>query len=307
MDKFEDIQAFISVVDAGSFTVAADRLDVARSAISRRVSALEERLGVQLLRRTTRTLNLTRTGRSFYERGVRILADMAEAEAAVQQEHAELRGTLRIALPLSFSVRHMCRPLAAFRKLHPKLKFDVDLNDRKVDIIEESVDVALRIGRLEDSSLIARRLFEMHSVVCASPNYLSVHGVPQTPEDLKKHQCLVYANLTDPDKWRYRNSDGDSHSVTVRSVLQATSGDFLCNAAALGQGIVMQPTFIASDAIRRGNLQPILTDYIWPSSPAYALYPPAKHLSYRVRAFIDFLVEKFEGKPQWDRDCEASM
>lgn len=305
MDKFEDIQAFIAVVDAGSFTMAADRLGSAKSAVSRRVSALEERLGVQLLHRTTRVLNLTETGRSFYNHGTRILADLAEAEAAVQQEHGELRGTLRIALPLSFGVRHMCGPIATFSKQHPKVRFDLDLNDRRVDLIEDNFDVALRIGRLTDSSLIARRLFDVRAVVCGSPHYLKVHGKPKTPADLADHQCLVYSNLIDPDKWEYEDRDGSRNTVKVNSIMSASSGDFLSNAAAHGMGLVIQPTFIASTAIRSGKLTPVLTDYMWPISPAYAVYPPTRHLSYRVRAFIDFLAEKFAGTPQWDRDCET--
>jgi DNA-binding transcriptional LysR family regulator len=305
MDKFEEYQAFIAVVDAGSFTAAADRLGSAKSAISRRVSALEERLGVQLLHRTTRVLNLTETGRSFYDHGTRILADVEEAEAAAQQEHGELRGTLRIALPLSFGVRHMCGPIATFSKQHPKVRFDLDLNDRRVDLIEDNFDVALRIGRLTDSSLIARRLFDVRAVVCGSPHYLSVHGEPKTPADLVNHQCLVYSNLIDPDKWEYEGRDGNRNTVKVNSVMSASSGDFLSNAAAHGMGLVIQPTFIASAAIRSGKLTPVLTDYTWPISPAYAVYPPTRHLSYRVRAFIDFLVDKFAGTPQWDRDCET--
>jgi DNA-binding transcriptional LysR family regulator len=305
MDKFEDIQAFVTVVDTGSFTAAADRLGSAKSAISRRVSALEERLGVQLLHRTTRVLNLTETGRSFYDHGTRILADLEEAEAAVQQEHGELRGTLRFALPLSFGVRHMCGPIATFSKQHPKIRFDLDLNDRRVDLIEDNFDVALRIGRLTDSSLIARRLFDVRAVVCGSPHYLNTHGAPETPADLDDHQCLVYSNLDDPDKWEYEDRDGNRSTVKVNSIMSASSGDFLSNAAAHGMGLVIQPTFIASAAIRSGNLIPVLTDYAWPISPAYAVYPPTRHLSYRVRAFIDFLVDRFSGVPQWDRDCET--
>lgn len=302
MDKFEDLQAFVAVVEAGSFTAAAERLNSAKSAVSRRVSALEERLGVQLLRRTTRVLNLTETGSSFYEHSARILADLDEAEAAVQQEHGELKGTLRVALPLSFGVRHMCKPIAAFSKRHPKVEFDLDLNDRRIDLIGEGVDVALRIGRLQDSSLIARRLFDVHTVVCASPHYLSVHGEPQTPDDLRNHQCLVYSNLPDPNKWTYTVRDDVKRTVEVTPVMSASSGDFLANAAAHGMGLVIQPTFIASESIRRGTLVPILTDYDWPISPAYAVYPPTRHLSYRVRAFIDFLAERFSGTPPWDRD-----
>jgi DNA-binding transcriptional LysR family regulator len=305
MDKFEDLQAFVTVVETGSFTAAADRLNLAKSAISRRVSALEERLGVQLLRRTTRVLNLTETGRSFYEHSARILADLNEAEAAVQQEHGELRGKLRVALPLSFGVRHMCKPIAAFSKLHPKVEFDLDLNDRRIDLIEEGVDVALRIGRLRNSTYIARRLFHVRAVVCASPHYLSVHGKPQSPDDLRKHRCLIYSNLPDPGRWRYKGKDDSKHEVEVKPAMSASSGDFLANAAAHGMGLVIQPTFIVSESIRRGNLVPVLTDYEWPVSPAYAIYPPTRHLSYRVRAFIDFLVERFAGVPQWDRDCDV--
>jgi len=304
MEKFEDIQAFVAVVDAGSFTAAALKLGSAKSAVSRRVSALEERLGVQLLHRTTRVLNLTETGRSFYDHGVRILSDLEEAEAAVQQEHGELRGSLRLALPLSFGVRHMCGPIASFSKQHPRVRFDLDLNDRRVDLIEDNFDVALRIGRLTDSSLIARRLFDVRAIICGSPHYLNIHGAPASPADLTDHRCLVYSNLIDPDKWDYEDRDGNKNTVKVNSVLSASSGDFLCNAAAHGMGLVIQPTFIAAAAIRSGKLTPVLSDYTWPISPAYAVYPPTRHLSYRVREFIDFLAKKFAGTPQWDRDCE---
>lgn len=304
MDKFEDLQAFVAVVEAGTFTAAADRLGLAKSAVSRRVSALEERLGVQLLRRTTRVLNLTDTGHSFYEHSARILADLDEAEAAVQQEHGELRGTLRVAMPLSFGVRHLCKPIAVFGKRHPNLKFDLDLNDRHIDLMEEGIDVAIRIAQLRDSTLIARKLFETRTVIAASPHYLKTHGTPQSPEELRDHDCLVYSNLANPGRWVWTDESGKKHAVEVKPAMRATSGDFLTNAAAHGLGIVMQPTFLAAEAVRRGNLVPILAGYEWPTTPAYAVYPPTRHLSYRVRAFIDFLVERFSGVPQWDRDCD---
>ena len=164
MDRFDDLLAFVTVVETGSFTAAADRLGVAKSAVSRRVSDLEDRLGVQLLRRTTRRLNLTDTGRAFHEHASRILADLDEAESAVLQQHGELRGTLKVALPLSFGIRHMCAPIAEFSRRHPRVEFDLDLNDRRIDLLEEGVDVAVRIGRLRDSSLIARR-----SKSCSAP------------------------------------------------------------------------------------------------------------------------------------------
>jgi DNA-binding transcriptional LysR family regulator len=304
MDRFEELQVFVAVVEAGSFTAAADRLDIAKSAVSRRVSALEERLGAQLLRRTTRRLNLTETGQSFYEHSARILADLDEAEAAVAQEHGELRGVLRVALPLSFGVRHMSEPIADFSRRHPRVSFELDLNDRRVDLVAEGADLALRIGRLADSSLIARRLFEARTVVCASPAYLERSGTPATPGDLVDHDCLVYGNLPDPMRWVCTDSEGNRHSTDVHAAMTASSGDFLCAASVEGLGIAMQPTFIAGEAIGRGDLVPILTEYTWPVTPAYAVYPPTRHLSYRVREFIDFLAGHFAGTPEWDRDCE---
>lgn len=304
MNRLEDLEAFVAVVEAGSFTQAADRLGIAKSAVSRRVSALEARLGVELIRRTTRRLDLTDTGRGFYERSARILADLDEAESAAAQEHGELKGTLRVALPLSFGLRHMTAPIAEFARRHPKVRFELDLNDRRVDLIEEGADLALRIGRLRDSSLIARKLFDARTVVVASPAYLDARGTPATPADLAEHDCLVYSNLPNPRRWVCRDADGLSVEVEVDVVLAASSGDFVTEHAIRGRGIAMQPTFIAGEAVARGDLVPLLTDYQWPVTPAWAVYPPTRHLSYRVREFIDFLVDAFAGTPSWDRDCD---
>ncbi len=183
MDRLADLQTFVGVVESGSFSAAAERLNVAKSAVSRRVAALESRLGVQLFARTTRRLNLTDSGKSFYEHCVRILADLEEAESAVMQAHGELRGRLRVALPVSFGLRHMRGPILEFAGLHPLVEFDLDFNDRRVDLLEEGIDVAIRIGRLSDSSLIARALFQATTVLCASPHYLEQHGVPRTRSD----------------------------------------------------------------------------------------------------------------------------
>ena len=303
MNRLEDLEAFVAVVEAGSFTQAADRLGIAKSAISRRVSALEARLGVELLRRTTRKLSLTETGQSFYDRSARILADLDEAESAAAQSHGELKGQLRVALPLSFSLRHMSAPIADFAALHPGVSFDLDLNDRRIDLLEAGADLALRIGQLGDSSLIARRLFDVRTVVVASPGYVEERGAPGTPAELIDHDCLVYTNLPDPRRWVCRDSQGQSVEVIVDVAMSASSGDFICEQAIRGRGIAMQPTFIAGDYVASGELVPLLTDYQWPVTPAYAVYPPTRHLSYRVRAFIDFLVETFAGTPDWDRAC----
>ncbi len=301
------MRAFVTVVDAGSFTAAAERLDVAKSAVSRRVSALEERLGVQLIRRTTRRLSLTESGSGFYERCTRILADLDEAESAVAQEHGELRGRLRVALPLSFGMRHMHEPICAFSREHPLVDFDLDLNDRRVDLVEEGMDVAVRIGRLPDSTLIARKLFDARTAVCAGPAYLTQFGTPDTPQDLRDHTCLVYSNLAEPDRWRYTDKNGRRQHVVVGRGMIASSGDFLCMAAAANRGVILQPTFITHEAIATGRLVPVLTEFGWPVTPAYAVYPPTRHLSYRVRAFIDHLVNYFSGTASWDRDCADAL
>lgn len=301
MDRFEDLQTFVLVVEAGSISRAADRMDLAKSAVSRRIAGLEERLGAQLFRRTTRQLNLTDTGRSFYERCVRILDDLEEAEQAVSQEHGAMRGTLRVSVPLTFGLLHLTPVINDFMRAHPQVQFDLDLNDRQVDLLHEGFDLAVRIADLPDSSLIARRLTTVRSVVCASPDYLARRGTPRTPADLVRHDCLVYSNAPDPKDWRYRQPDGKAGSVRVAARLQANNGDFLCAAAVAGQGVIMGPTFISYRSIEQGLLTPILTDHAWPSIPAYAVYPRARHLSHRVRAFVDFLAERFAGVPYWDR------
>jgi DNA-binding transcriptional LysR family regulator len=304
MNRFDDLAAFVAVVETGSFTAAAERLGSDKSAVSRRISALEERLGVQLLRRTTRTLNLTDSGRGFHQRAARILSDLEEAESALARAHGALRGRLRLSLPLSFGVRHMCRPIAEFSHEHPAVTFDLDLTDRKVDLLQEGMDLALRIGRLEDSTLIARRLFDTRVLVVASKAYLDRRGMPQTPDDLQHHDCLTYSYLADARHWDWLDVDGTERRAAINVAMAANSGDLLCDAAVAGLGIAMQPTFIAHQYVCRGDLVPLLRNYRWPAASAYAIYPPTRHLSYRVRAFIDFLAAYFDGTPYWDKDCE---
>ena len=305
MDRFEDLQAFVAVVEAGSFTAAADRLNSDKSAVSRRVSALEDRLGVQLMRCTTRSLTITDTGSSFYQRSARILADLEEAESAVAQEHGDLRGRLRVALPLSFGVHHMGTPLAEFRKRHPAVDLDLDLSDRYVDLMQDGFDVAIRIGPQRDSSLIARRIFGSRLILCASKDYIEAHGEPASPDELTDHNCLVYTGSADPNTWVYEDQNGSQRAVSVRPAMSANSGDILMQAAADGLGVTLQPTFIAHSFIKDGRLLPLITDVSWPTAVGYAVYPPTRHLSYRVREFISFLAEWFEGVPYWDRECDG--
>jgi DNA-binding transcriptional LysR family regulator len=187
------------------------------------------------------------------------------------------------------------------------VEFDLDLNDRRVDLVEEGMDLAVRIGHLKDSSLIARKLFDVRTAVLASPDYLERYGEPQNPEDLGDHRCLVYTNIAEPRRWAWTDPDGKRRSVTVGKGMSASSGDFLCEAAVAGLGIIIQPTFISHEAIRDGRLVPILQTFGWPVTPGYAVYPPTRHLSARVRQFIDFLAEHFAGVAPWEKDCRELL
>ena len=301
MDRFADMQMFVSVVETGSISAAADRLQLAKSAVSRRLADLEARLGVSLIQRTTRRLNLTDSGRAYYERCVAILADLEEAESAVSQAHQALRGRLKVALPHAFGLLHLAPLIQEFMTLHPEVRFELDFNDRQIDLLQEGFDLAIRIATLADSSLIARRLTPIRHAVCASPNYLARHGTPQAAADLVHHACLAYSNLSDPGLWTFRGPDGQPGSVRVPVRLSASSGSFLMRAAIAGEGLIHHPTFYLQDALRSGRLVRVLTDHTWPELAAYAVYPPTRHLSSRVRAFIDFVAERLAGEPYWDR------
>ena len=297
MDRFADLSMFVAVVDSGGISAAAERLGVAKSAVSRRLADLEGRLGAQLLRRTTRRLTLTDSGRAFHERAKNILADLEEAEQSVSQAHGALRGRLKVALPLAYGIRHVGPLITEFMALHPAVEFDLDFNDRRIDLMQEGFDLAIRVARLPDSSLIARRLAPVPSALCASPDYLARRGTPARAADLAGHEALVYSNLANPDTWNFVGPEGQPGSVKVPVRLRANNGEFLTRAAIAGQGVILHPTFYLDEAIRAGQLVPLLTDHAWPQVNAYAVYPPTRHLSRRVRALVDFLAERLAGQP----------
>ncbi len=302
MDRFETLQTFVAVVEAGSFSAAAVRLDRAKSAVSRQVAALETRLDVQLLNRTTRRLSLTEAGREFHERAQRILADLEEAELSVAAEQTALRGRLRLAAPLSFGVLHLAPALDEFLLRHPELVLDLDLDDRRINLVEEGFDLALRIGELPDSTLVARPLAPIRMQLCASPDYLRRHGTPRTPQDLAFHAGLVYGNVPEAQQWRFVDAAGKVHSVKVPARLRANNGDVLIRAAVEGLGVVVSPTFIAHRALAAGELVPLLPDHQAPGTGAYAVYPSRRHQPQRVRALIDFLAQRFGDTPYWDQN-----
>ena len=299
MDRFEQMQTFIRVVDSGSLSAAALRMDIAKSAVSRRLADLESRLGVQLLNRTTRRINLTDSGRQFYQRCQSILAELEDSEQQVSDVHKELSGTIRIAAPLSFGIQHLSPVLDNFLKQHPELNLDLNLNDHMTNLMDEGVDLGIRIGNLQDSSLIARRLAPSRLILCASPEYLQRFGEPQHPDDLKQHMGLAYSNISESQLWKFIQPDGNTISVHVRSRMRANNGDVLLQAAIDGLGVLASTTFIAYKAINSGKLKPILCDYRIKEVAVYAIYPQ-RHLPVRVRTLIDYLTQHFGDNPYWE-------
>ena len=301
MDRFEEMQTFVRVVETGSLSAAAERIGVARSAVSRRLADLETRLGVQLLNRTTRRIRLTEVGNRFFQHCQRILAEVEESEQQISSAHGQLRGTIRIAAPLSFGNRHLAPVLDDFLKQHQELQLDMILDDRLVNLMNEGVDLAVRIGRLEDSTLIARRLAPARMVLCASPDYLQQHGEPDHPAQLTHHQGLSYSNMPESQHWAFKDGNGQTISVRLPLRLRANNGDYLLQAAIDGLGVLNSPSFIAYEAIEQGKLKPILSDFQLDDIGIYAIYPAQRHLPRRVRELIDFLVQRFGGEPYWDR------
>ena len=302
MDRVEEMCLFVRVAEARSFTAAAARLNLSKSVVSRRVAELEARLGARLLNRTTRHISLTEVGEAFYRRVVQILSDIGEAERAVADMHGAPRGVLKVAAPMSFGMLHLARAVAAFMDTYPEIRVEMDLNDRFVDLVEEGYDVAVRIARLKDSSLVARRLCGARMVYCASPAYLRRRGTPALPEEVAGHDCLLYANAPQPDQWPFRVAPASPELRTVRvgSRLCANNGDVLREAAVAGQGIAHLPTFIVGEELASGRLEPVLQEWTVSEGAIHCVYPANRHLSPKVRVFVDFLAGRFGPVPYWD-------
>jgi len=301
MENLADIAVFVRVVERGSFTLAAEDLQLSRAVVSKYLSRLEERLGARLLHRTTRRLSLTEAGAALFEASRGAIERIEEAEGAVARFQSSPRGRLRVSAPMSFGILHLGPALAEFARANPAISLDVRLDDRYVNLVEEGIDVAVRIGKLADSSLVARRLGTTRAVACASPAYLAEHGEPETPEDLASHECLLYAYLSTANVWRFTARDGREIPVASTGRLRANNGILLAEAAVLGQGILMTPSFYVGSLLREGKLRPILEDYRLPELGIHAVYPQTSHVPPKVRAFVDFLVKRFGRKPDWER------
>ncbi len=297
MDRFLEMQAFTAVVDSGSFVGGAQALQMSKSAVSRLVAELEERLGVRLLQRTTRRLSLTREGELFLDRCRDLLAGVADAEAELTRHAGEVMGELRISAPVTFGLMQLAPLWPAFMAEHPQLTLDVTLADRFVDLVDEGYDLAIRIAQLPSSSLVSRRLAGTRLILCASPDYLRQHGEPKTPDELEAHTVMAYKLLSTGDQWHFSGPSGPV-SVKVTPRLRTNSGDSCHEAALQHQGIILQPSFLVGTSLASGALVEVLPAYRSIELGIYAVYPSRKQLAPKVRRLVDFLVESFR-VPAW--------
>lgn len=301
MDNLADIAVFVRVVERGSFTRAADDLELSRAVVSKYLTRLEARLGARLLNRTTRRLSLTEAGSALFEQSRAALERIDEAQAAVASFQSAPRGRLFASAPMAFGVLHLGEALPAFLRAHPGVTVDMRLDDRFVNLVAEGFDMAIRIGALTDSSLVARKLAPCRQVVCASPAYVAAHGAPQEPADLAAHNCFVYSYAAQGNVWRFTSRRGREASVAVTGNLRLNNGLLERDAAVAGAGIARLPTFYVGSLLREGRLVTLMDDWRPPELGIYAVYPQAKHVPPKVRAFVDFLVKRFGPRPAWDR------
>lgn len=300
MGQLEDMAMFVRVVEAGSITKAAEQLNIAKSAVSRRLKELETRLGSQLISRTTRQSNLTQAGEQYYQKVHHILSEVDALNEETSGTPTRIEGTLKMTAPLSFGLMHLNDVIDEYANQHPELKFELDFSDRHTDLIEEGFELAIRIRELQDSSYQAKRLALIRYALCASPEYLERMGTPKTFDDLTEHEFLQYG-MSKSSAIELIDKQGKNHQVAVNGKIKANNGDFLREMAVKGHGIAFLPTFITYQALISGELVPILQQYQLPTLNAYAVYPKNRFLSQRCRYLIDFIAERFGDNPYWDK------
>ncbi len=293
MDRWTEIELFVQVAETGSLSRAAEALDLSNAAASRHLSALEARLGARLVERNTRRLYLTETGQEFFTRAKGILVDLKDAESAVNATSLNPSGVLRITASLSFSLHHVAPLLRDYTQRYPNVTVHIEAANRYLDIIDNNIDVAIRTREFEpDSNITIRRLAETRRILTASPRYFAQHSIPKTLADLQQHQMLIYTHANNPNELRF-TKDGKTTTVNVKGVLDANDGQILRVAALDGLGILVQPSYIVYDDIVAGRLVPVLDDWDLPRLTVNLAYPSRKHLSAKVRTFIDFMTEHF--------------
>ena len=301
MDMPGAMIVFAQVVDSRSFSAAAARLGLSKSAVSKQIAKLEDRLGARLLNRTTRTLSPTDAGQDFYERCLRVAREVEEAERAITHLSAEPRGVLRLNAPASFGREYLAPLVPEILARWPELRIEALFEDRFVDVVAEGFDLVIRITRLQDSSLVARRIASCRRLVCAAPSYLARRGVPRTPAELLQHDCILYSYATDQNEWEFVGPDGRLETVRVDGRLRANNAEVTLAALRAGAGLALSPDFIVGPDIAAGRLVPLLTDYENPFGAIYAVWPHNRNLAPKVRAVVDFLVERFAAEPIWER------
>lgn len=290
MNPYEDMRIFAQVMEAGSFTAAAERLGMSKQSVSRRLMQLEERLGVRLLNRSTRRLDATPLGQHYYQSALRLLGEVQQVEHDISGQAQALRGTLRLSAPLSFAMAHLGCVLTEFLQVHGQVDVEVNLSDRPVDLIGEGYDLALRIGALEDSSLIAQRIAAVQRVYCASPAYLEVRGVPTRPQALAEHDCLPYGHSRQV-QWQFYNA-GKAQTLQVTGRMRANNGELLRDAAIAGMGVTYLPTFIVGQALADRRLVTVLDEWVPPALQLSAVYPQHRQVARPVQGFVRFLRER---------------
>lgn len=300
MDRLDCDRMLIAVLDSGSFADAARRLGVSPGQASKLVSRLEADLGVQLIKRTTRALSPTEVGQAYYERVRLLIEEFDTLDASVRNASGAPAGRLRLTAPLSFGKIQLMPLLLAFADAFPDIQLDVNLSDRVMNLVDEGFDMAVRVGKASDSSLIARKLCDARIDVVAAPAYLDAHGEPTKPEQLAAHECIVDDNFRDPLNWRFRTvrPKGDV-TVTVAGRLRFSNGEACLAAAEAGFGIARVPSFIAAASLREGRVRRIMRDSDDAPLAIYALYPPARHLALKVRTLVDFLANGFRADSAW--------
>ncbi len=293
MDRWTEIELFVQVAETGSLSRAAEALDLSNAAASRHLSALEERLGARLVERNTRRLYLTDTGQEFFGRAKSILRDLKDAESVAKATSLNPTGVLRISASLSFSLHHVAPLLREYTQRYPNVTVHIESANRYMDIIDNNIDVAIRTREIEpDSNITIRRLGETRRILAASPRYFAQHGVPKTLEDLQQHKMLIYTHANNPNELRFTRN-GETRTVTVKGLLDANDGQILRAAALDGLGILVQPSYILYEDIVAGRLVPVLDEWDLPRLTVNLAYPSRKHLSAKVRTFIDFMAEHF--------------
>ena len=293
-----DLILFITIVEQKSFTAAAKHFDITKSVVSKYITRLEKNMGVQLLRRSTRKLSLTEAGQALYDRCAHIKADLEEAEQAALNTHVKPRGSLRISSTMSFGNLHLVPAIAEFKRQHPEVKVELYLGEHYDDLIEHGLDLSIRIGKLPDSNLAARKLTVRRMRACASPDYLKRHGRPKTPHDLHKHNCLLYLNSPTGNEWHFESPKG-KQVIKINGDFASNNSQNLEAAAVAGIGIVFLPGYMMTKHIKQGKLISLFDDYCRKNIEIHAVYPATRHLAAKVRVFIDFLVTRFQSEEYW--------